>query len=71
MEGAGGKSFESPLSRVDLQDWKDDIKIRARTPEIVLISIEPKAVNITNSLTSVSEQDRKKKKKSRDKSQKK
>ena len=63
MEGAGGKSFDSPLSRVDLQDWKDDIKIRARTPEIVLISIEPKAVNITNSLTSVSEQDRKKKKK--------
>ena len=48
---------------MDLQDWKDDIKIRARTPEIVLISIEPKAVNITNSLTSVSEQDRKKKKK--------
>ena len=57
------KVQDSPLSRVDLQDWKDDIKIRARTPEIVLISIEPKAVNITNSLTSVSEQDRKKKKK--------
>ena len=28
MEGAGGKSFESPLGRVDLQDWKDDITIR-------------------------------------------
>ena len=63
MEGAGGKSLDSPLCRVDLPDWKDDIKIRARTPEIVLSSIEPKAVNIINSLTSVSKQDRKKKKK--------
>ena len=48
---------------MDLQDWKDDIKIRARTPEIVLSSVEPKAGNITNSLTSVSEEDREKRKK--------